>query len=138
VATMGELTASLAHELSQPLSGIMANAQAARQFLDFAPPRLDEVRSALKDIIADNRRAADSIQRLRDMLRKAELRRARLDLNDLIGNVTLLLGSDAVIRGTTVKLELAPTPVLVSGDRVQLQQVILSLLLNAMDAVTEV
>jgi len=138
VSTMGQLTASLAHELSQPLSGIMANAQAARRFLDFAPPRLGELRSALKDIIADNRRAADSIHRLRDMLRKAELRQARLDLNDLIGNVTLLLGSDAIIRGTAVKLELAPSPVVVSGDRVQLEQVILNLLLNAMDAMAEV
>ncbi len=138
VSTMGELTASLAHELSQPLTGIMTNAQAARRFLDFAPPRLGDLRATLDDIIDDNRRAADVIQRLRDLLRKGELRQAQLDLNHLIGNVARLLASDAIIRGTTVTLDLDPAPVVVSGDRVQLEQVILNLLMNAMDAMGEV
>ncbi|HYS07628.1 MAG TPA: MASE1 domain-containing protein [Myxococcales bacterium] len=138
VSTMGELTASLAHELSQPLTGIMTNAQAARKFLDFSPPWLGDLRAALEDIIDDNRRAADVIQRLRDLLRKGELRQARLDLNHLIGNMARLLGSDAIIRGTTMTLELDASPVLVNGDRVQLEQVILNLLINAMDAMGEV
>jgi two-component system sensor kinase FixL len=137
VSTMGELTGSLAHELSQPLSGIMANAQAATRFLNFTPPMLGELRGALEDIVADDRRATTVIQRLRDMLKKGEPRRERLDLNDLVGNVTLLLGSDAIIRSTTVKLELDPSPVLVDGERAQLEQVVLNLLVNAMDAMSE-
>jgi two-component system sensor kinase FixL len=138
VSTMGELTASLAHELRQPLTGIMTNAQAARKLLGRVPPDLGELRDSLEDIISDNRRAADVIQRLRDMLRKGELRQARLDLNELIGEVTRLLSSDAIIRSITVKLDLAPSPVVVSGDRVQLEQVILNLFMNAMDAMAEV
>ena len=138
VSMMGELTASLAHELSQPLTGILANAQAARRFLLADPLPLEELRATVQDIIADDRRAADVIHRLRDLLRKGELRQARLDLNDLIGDVTRLLGSDAVIRSTTVVLELDSSPVVVSGDRVQLEQVMLNLLVNAMDAMAEV
>ncbi|HWE22385.1 MAG TPA: MASE1 domain-containing protein [Myxococcales bacterium] len=136
VSTMGELTASLAHELSQPLTGIMTNAQAARRLLQSGDTA--ELQAALEDIVADNRRASDVIHRLRDLLRKGELQKVRLDLNDVIHDVTRLLGSDAIIRSTAMKLELHPTPLVVSGDRVQLQQVILNLLLNAMDAMTEV
>ncbi len=77
VSTMGELTASLAHELRQPLTGIMTNAQAARKLLGMVPPDLTELRASLEDIIADNRRAADVIQRLRDMLRKGDLRQGK-------------------------------------------------------------
>jgi two-component system, LuxR family, sensor kinase FixL len=138
VSTMGELTASLAHELRQPLTGILTNAQAARRFLDSGSPDLDELREALADIIADDRRAEDVIQRVRDLLRKGELRRTRLDLNEVIRSVIRLLGSDAVIRNVVLALELAPTPVLVSGDRIQLEQVILNLLVNAIDAMAEV
>jgi signal transduction histidine kinase len=138
VSTMGELTASLAHELRQPLTGIMTNAQAARRFLDVAPLDIVELRNILADIIADDRRAADVIQRLRDMLRKGERRLTLLDLNDLIRGVSRLLSSDAVIRNVVVALELAPEPVIVNGDRVQLEQVVLNLLVNAMDSVAEV
>jgi PAS domain S-box-containing protein len=138
VSTIGELTASLAHELRQPLTGILTNAQAATRFLDSDSPDLGELRNALFDIIADDRRAAEAIERLRDMLRKGELRRTRLDLNDVIRSVTRLLGSDAVIRNVVLALELPATPVVVSGDRVQLEQVVLNLLLNAMEAMAEV
>ncbi|HYV66436.1 MAG TPA: MASE1 domain-containing protein [Myxococcales bacterium] len=138
VSTIGELTASLAHELRQPLTGILTNAQAARRFLDSVSPDLDELREALADIIADDRRAEEVIQRVRDLLRKGELRRTQLDLNEVIRSVTRLLGSDAVIRNVALALELAPTPVVVSGDRIQLEQVILNLLVNAIDATAEV
>ena len=137
VSTMGELTASLAHELRQPLTGIMTNAQAARRFLEVVPLDVGELRNILADIIADDRRAADVIQRLRDMLRKGERRLALLDLNDLIRGVSRLLSSDAVIRNVAVALDLAPEPVIVNGDRVQLEQVVLNLLVNAMDSVAE-
>jgi two-component system, LuxR family, sensor kinase FixL len=138
VATMGELTASLAHELSQPLTGIMTNAQAARRFASFVPPSLADLKSALEDIVADSRRAADVIHRLRELLRKRERRQIRLDLNRVIGDVTRLLGSDAIIRNIKMRLDLDSSPALVSGDRVQLEQVMLNLLLNAMDAMAEV
>ncbi len=137
VSTMGELTASLAHELNQPLTGILTNAQAARRFLDASPPDLVEVRSILTDIIEDDRRAGDVIQRLRELLRKGESRPCLLDFNAVIRDVARLVASDALIRNVTVALDLAPGPLLVSGDRVQLQQVILNLLLNAMEAVAE-
>jgi signal transduction histidine kinase/integral membrane sensor domain MASE1 len=137
VSAMGELTASLAHELRQPLTGIMTNAQAARRFLEIAPLDIGELRNILGDIIADDRRAADVIQRLRDLLRKGERRLTLLDLNDLIRGVSRLLSSDAVIRNVVVALELAPEPVIVTGDRVQLEQVVLNLLVNAMDSVAE-
>ena len=102
------------------------------------PPSLDDLKGALEDIIADSRRAADVIQRLRELLRKGELRQIRLDLNRVIGDVTRLLGSDAIIRNINMRLDLDSSPALVSGDRVQLEQVILNLLLNAMDAMAEV
>src|SRR5439155_753330 len=106
VSTMGELTGSLAHELSQPLSGIMSNAQAAARFLAFNPPMLDELRGAVEDIVSDDRRAATVIQRLRDMLKKGEPRRERLDLNELVRGVVLLLASDAIIRNATLHFSL--------------------------------
>ena len=137
VSTMGELSASLAHELSQPLSGILTNAQAAQRFLAKPTPDLREVRAILSDIVDDDKRAGEVIQRLRDLLRKSELARDPLDLNALIRDVVKLLASDAVIRNVTFGLDLHPDPVVMHGDRVQLQQVILNLLLNAMEAMAD-
>jgi signal transduction histidine kinase/integral membrane sensor domain MASE1 len=137
ISTMGELTASIAHELRQPLAGILTNAQAARRFLDKTPPDMTQVRGILEDIIADDRRAAEVIQRLREVLSKGELQRQLLDLNDLIRNVARLLGTDTIIRNVRFALELPPEPVEVSGDRVQLEQVLLNLFVNAMDAMSE-
>jgi signal transduction histidine kinase/integral membrane sensor domain MASE1 len=137
VTTMGELTASLAHELNQPLTGILANAQAARRYLDATPPDLGEVREILSDIVDDDKRAAEVIQRLRDLLRKGESQQTPLDLNALVRDVARLVSSDAVIRNVTVTLALDPDLPLVSADRVQLQQVVLNLLLNGMEAMGE-
>jgi signal transduction histidine kinase/integral membrane sensor domain MASE1 len=137
VSAMGELTASLAHELNQPLTGILSNAQAARLLLDGAKPDLDELRSILRDIIDDDRRAADVIQRMRDLLRKGESEMSSLDLNTLARDVRRLLGSDTVIRDVNITLDLDAGPTVVIGDRVQLEQVLLNLLLNAMEALTE-
>ena len=137
VSTMGELTASMAHELNQPLTGILANAQAARRFLDAPEPDLAELRAILVDIIEDDRRAADVIQRLRDLLRKGPAQVARLDINTVVRDVVRLVGSDALIRDVAIGLDLDPRPPLVVGDRVQLQQVVLNLLVNAMEAVSE-
>ena len=137
VSTMGELTASLAHELNQPLTGILTNAQAARRLLDKTRPDLEELRAILQDIIEDDRRAADVIQRLRELLRKGESEVSRLDLNALIRDVLKLLGSDTVIRNVSIALDLESGATVVSGDRVQLEQVLLNLLLNAMEAMSE-
>jgi signal transduction histidine kinase len=137
VSTVGALTASLAHELNQPLAGVLANAQAARRYLNATPPVLDEFRDILADIVEDVKRAAEVIQRLRGLLRKDEGEDVLLDLNDITRDVVKLVSSDAVIRNVTVTLDVDPEPTIVYGDRVQLQQVILNLLLNAMEAMAE-
>ena len=137
VSTIGELTASLAHELNQPLTGILANAQAALRFMDSKSPDLTEIREILKDIVTDDKRAGEVIRRLRGLLRKEEVRFRLVDLNALIRDVARLVTSDAIIRNVSIKLELAPDPPIVSGDSVQLQQVVLNLLLNAMDAMSD-
>jgi len=137
VSAMGELTASIAHELNQPLTGILANAQAARRFLDLTPPPLHEVRDILADIVDDDKRAAEVIQRLRELLRKGETQARALDLDRLVQDVVRLLGSDVVIRDVRIALDLGAPGALVAGDRVQLQQVVLNLLLNGMEAVAD-
>ena len=137
VSTMGELAASLAHELNQPLAGILMSAQAARRFLAMTPPDLNELHEALADIIDDDKRAGEVIQRMRELLSKGEPRRDALNLNALIESMAKLLSSDAVMRDLTIRLELDPDLPLVRGDQVQLQQVILNLVLNAMEAMNE-
>jgi C4-dicarboxylate-specific signal transduction histidine kinase len=137
VSTMGELAASLAHELRQPLSGILTNAQAALRFLQAANPPLDEVREAMHDIVEDERRAAAVIQRLRDLLSKREPSRVLLDLNGVIRSVAGMVGSDAVIRRVEVSLQLAREPIPVRGDRIQLEQVILNLMFNGLEAMSD-
>ena len=134
VSAMGELAASLAHELNQPLAGILANAQAGQRFLASGRPDLEEIREILGDIVADDRRAGEVIRRLREMLRKAAPSRVSLDLNALIGDVAKLLSSDALIRGLSIVHDFDPKLPPVYGDRVELQQVVLNLLVNAMEA----
>ena len=133
---MGAMTASLAHELNQPLAGISANAQAARRFLEATSPAFDEFRDILVDIVEDVKRAAEVIQHLRDLLQKNEFQYILLDLNELCRGVVKLVSSDAVIRNITVTLDVDPEPTS-CGDHVQLQQVVLNLLLNAMEAIAE-
>jgi signal transduction histidine kinase/integral membrane sensor domain MASE1 len=137
VSTMGELTASLAHELNQPLTGILANAQAAQRFLDARPPDLGEIRAILSDIIDDDKRAGEVIQRLREFLRKGETELSLLDINVLVRDVVKLVSSDALIRSVSIHLDLVSDTPTVSADRVQLQQLILNLLLNAMEAMAD-
>jgi two-component system sensor kinase FixL len=137
VSTVGELTASLAHELYQPLTAIMTNAQAARRMLSAAPPDISQVDAILSDIVNDDRRARDVIERLRDLLRKGELELAQVDLASTIRDVAALLRSEALVRRVSVALDLDGYPVIVLGDRVQLQQVMLNLLHNAMEAMAD-
>ena len=137
VAALGELVASIAHELAQPLTAIRANAEAGRRFLA-APgpggPDLAEVDAILADIGADDARATAVIERLRALLRKGEVERAPLDLNAAVAETAGLVAPDAARRGVALTLDLAPALPPVLGDRVQLQQVVLNLLLNGLDA----
>ena len=134
VTTLAALTGSLAHEINQPLAAIMTNAQAARRLIAAPVPDLAELRAALTDIVSDNQRAADVVRRLRTLLRKDTSEYAPVDVNDSIGEVIKVLQSDIESRRIGLELDLAPDLPPVLGDRVQLQQVTLNLLMNAFDA----
>jgi C4-dicarboxylate-specific signal transduction histidine kinase len=137
VSTVGELTASLAHELNQPLTAILANAQAVRRILDAGQPDLIEVRAIVDDIVDDDKRASDVIGRLRSLLKKGALERSSLDMSELVGQVARLVAADAVLRGVVIELELARDLPPVAADRVQLQQVVMNLILNGLDAMRD-
>jgi PAS domain S-box-containing protein len=137
VAAMGELTASIAHELNQPLTAILSNAQAAQRFLQNGQPDLAELGDIVADVIADDRRASEVIQRLRALLKRGDLQMVSHDINALINEVRSLINSDLLIKDIAITLDLDPTLPSVRGDRVQLQQVILNILINAMDALSE-
>jgi signal transduction histidine kinase len=137
VSTMGELTASLAHELNQPLTAILSNAQAALRLLASDKADLADIRDILGDIVEDDKRAAEVIHRLRGFLKKSNLELSPLDIGELVSQVARLVSSDAIIRNVSIRLELTPGLPPVCGDRVQLQQVILNLLMNGLDAMRE-
>ena len=134
VSAMGELTASLAHELNQPLTAILNNAQVAQQLLESDVVDVVEMREILDDIVADDKRAADVIRRVRQLLRKGDLEYAALDLNEIVAEVGRLVIGDAAIRDVSLRLTVAPDLPSVRGDRVQLLQVLLNLVLNGLDA----
>jgi PAS domain S-box-containing protein len=137
ISTMGELAASLAHELNQPLTAILSNAQAAQRFLAAKPSDLQEVHEILKDIVQDNSRAGEVIQRMRVLVKKGELAFVPLDIASVIRDVVALVRSDAILHSVRVVLEFNGGLPLARGDRVQLQQVVLNLLLNAFDAMKD-
>jgi PAS domain S-box-containing protein len=138
VLMMGELATSLAHEISQPLAAVLYNARAAQRFLAQDTPDLPAVREALADIIEDEKRAIEVLQRLRNLLRKSPLELLPVNLNEVIREVMKLLNSDMIIRQVDLVLDLAPDIPLVRGDYVQLQQVLLNLMLNGCEAMSEV
>ena len=135
VSTLGELAASLSHELNQPLTAIVSNAQATLRLLSRDTPDLDELRAALTDITDDGKRAGEVIHRLRTMQKKGDSRRDRLDINEVIREVLSLYRSDAMLKDISVECDLALNLPPVLGDQIQLQQVVLNLLLNASEAV---
>ena len=135
VSMMGQLASALAHELNQPLGAILRNAEAAELFIRASPPNLQEVCAILADIRKDDQRAGDVIDRMRALLQRREFQWSDLDLNALVEEVAGLLRTDAEARRLKVSLELALPAPPVRGDRVQLQQVLLNLILNAMDAI---
>jgi PAS domain S-box-containing protein len=138
VSTLGELTASLAHELTQPLAAIATNGQATLGWLDKAEPNITRAKERAGRIVADANRAAEIIQRIRGMATNREPQGAALPLNDLVGEVLLFLRHDLEDRAVAVSIDLAPDLPLVKGDRVQLQQVIVNLTLNSLQALAEV
>jgi C4-dicarboxylate-specific signal transduction histidine kinase len=138
VTMLGELAASLAHELNQPLTAIYTNVQAMARFLDRRRPALVDARATLDDLGQDCRRAAEVLGRLRQMFRRQDTERVPLAMEVVSEHVLRLLHEDAVARGVTVALEVARDLPLVNGDRVQLEQVVMNLLVNAFDAVAAV
>jgi len=134
VTLLGELSGSLAHELNQPLAAILSNAQAAQRFLAQENINLDEVRDILQDIVDDDKRAADIIQRLRLILKKANLELRPLNINDVVLDVLKLVRRDLRHRSVIVNSDLSHNIPVVTGDKVLLQQVLLNLIMNACDA----
>jgi len=138
VSVMGELVASLSHEITQPIASTRIYARAAQNFLDMQPPDLGEVREALAGIVGEVGRAGDIIDRIRDQIKKAPPRKERFDLNAAINEV-IVLGQGAIIKNRIwVQTRLSEGLFPVHGDRVQLQQVVLNLLLNAVEAMGSV
>ncbi|MDR3556263.1 MAG: PAS domain-containing protein [Syntrophobacteraceae bacterium] len=138
VATMGEISSSLAHELGQPLTAIMSNAQAARRFLERAEPDVEEVKLALEDIVDDCRRAGNVIKRLRSILKKEPFQKATLEINDLVEETVKLLANSALKNNIGVRICLCDGLPPISGDRIQLQQVLINLILNGFDAMASI
>jgi PAS domain S-box-containing protein len=138
VTTMGQLTASVAHEVSQPIAATLINAQAALRWLAARPPNLNEVRQILGQITNDSRRAGDVIGRIRALIKKAPPRTESLEINEVILEVIALTRGEAMQNGVSVRTQLAAGLPFVEADRVQLQQVILNLTINAVEAMSDV
>jgi signal transduction histidine kinase len=135
---MGELVASLIHEITQPIGSARNNARAALNFFDKQPQDLSEIREALGCIVGDADRAGQIVDRIRDHIKKAPLRKDRVDLNEAINEVIVLARSAIIKYGVSIQSRLAEGLVPVLVDRVQLQQVILNLILNAVEAMGSV
>jgi PAS domain S-box-containing protein len=134
VTTMGELAASIAHDVNQPLAAIVTNGSACLRWLAAQPPELDEARRAVERVIKDGTRAGEIITRIRALLRKAPSRKDPIDVNEAIAEVVALTRAEAQRRRVKLEIELSRDLPVVTGDRVQLQQVILNLILNAVEA----
>src|SRR5215210_3847888 len=134
VTTLGEMAASIAHEVDQPLSGVVINANACLRFLAGASPNLEEVRDGLQAIARDGRRASDVIARIRTLARREATEKEPLDINEVTREVVTLAEGEARRTGATLRTELGANLPRVLGDRVQLQQVMLNLILNGLEA----
>jgi C4-dicarboxylate-specific signal transduction histidine kinase len=138
VTTMGELAASIAHEVNQPLAAVVTNANAGLRWLANVPPNLVEVQTSLQRIQRDGQRAGDVLGRIRELLKKSPPKPAPQDINVLLRDVMSLLRDSLISHHVEVQLQLAPELPPVLGDRVQLQQVILNLVLNGVDAMSAI
>ncbi|HUL06115.1 MAG TPA: PAS domain S-box protein [Candidatus Acidoferrum sp.] len=138
VATMGQLTASIAHEVNQPIAAAVTNAAAALRWLGGHPPDLEEVRQALGRIVDNGTRAGDVIGRIRSLIKKAPPRKSRFDLNEAIRDVIVLTRSEMLRHGVSLQTQLAEDSLFIEADRIQLQQVILNLIMNAIEAMSSI
>ena len=134
VALMGEMSASIAHELNQPLAGILSNAAAGQRFIDRGDVDLREVRELLSDIVSDGRRASDVVRGIRGMVKKEQATRRSLDLNEVVMDALRMASPDALLHSCELETSLEPNLRAIDGDPVQLQQVLLNLMINAFDA----
>jgi PAS domain S-box-containing protein len=138
VMTLGELTASIAHEVNQPLAAVLANAEACLLWLNRGTPNLDEARRSLEWIIKDGNRAGEVIRRVRALSKKADTQKALLDINDVINEVIALVQRELFSHQVSLRMELAPVLPLILADRIQLQQVIINLVINGIEAMQSV
>ena len=138
VAALGELSGSLAHELNQPLTAILTNAQAAQRFLAQGRGDSNDIREILSDIVADDQRAAEIIQRLRQLFKRGQIQRQPLEANELVRDALRLAQSELAGHAIDVRAKLADDLPPISGDRVQLQQLLLNLIANACHAMADV
>ena len=138
VSMMGQLAAALAHELNQPLGAILRNAEAAELFLQSPTPDLEEVRAITRDILRDDKRAGGVIDRLKALLKRKDIESRPLSVKDLLEEVLALIRADAAARGVRLEVLVPPDLPEISGDRVHLQQVLINLIINGMDALSEI
>jgi C4-dicarboxylate-specific signal transduction histidine kinase len=138
VATMGLLTASIAHEVNQPLAGVVTNAEACLNWLDREAPNLEAVRRSVKWVIEDGNRAIEVIRRVRALANKTEIERLPLDVNDVVREAIGLTQREIFGHQVSLRMELAPALPTILGDRVQLQQVIINLVINGIEAMQSV
>jgi signal transduction histidine kinase len=136
VATLGELTASIAHEVNQPLVGVVTSGNASLRWLAAEQPNLEAARRAVERMVRDGHRAADVLDRIRALIKKAPTKKERVDVNEIICEVIALTRTELQRNGVSLQTELANELPPVSGDRIQLQQVILNLIVNAIEAMT--
>ena len=138
VTTLGELTASIAHEVNQPLAAVVTNAAACLRWLDRAPPNLEEARRTAESIVNDGNRAAEVIQRIRALANKADIEKEPIEVNDVVREVIALVQRELISHQVSVRTEFSPALPMILGDRVQLQQVIINLLMNGIEAMQPV
>jgi C4-dicarboxylate-specific signal transduction histidine kinase len=138
VTTLGEMSASIAHEVNQPLAAIVTNAEAGLRWLGRDVPDLKEARTAVGNVVKDAHRAGEVIHRIRNFSKKADPQMTRLDINDVVEEAVTLVQHEALRHGMAVRFDLASGLPPVRGDRIQLQQVIVNLAVNGMEAMATV
>jgi C4-dicarboxylate-specific signal transduction histidine kinase len=131
---LGELTASIAHEVNQPLAAVIANAEACLSWLGRATPEIDAARRSAEWIIDDGNRAGEVIRRVRALAKKGDIERVPLDVKDVVREAIALVQRELTTRGISLQTDLAPDPAVILGARVQLQQVVVNLVMNGIEA----
>jgi two-component system, LuxR family, sensor kinase FixL len=138
VNTMGELAASIAHELNQPLGAILSNAEALQAMLASDQPDLEEIRAGIADIIQDDNRARETIKRVWGLFRRDDVTKSKIDLSEVLTEISRIVRADALLRNISLRIEVKQALPLILAKRVQLQQAVINLILNAFDAVAPI